>query len=158
MKPLLKIVILTISFCLLLLMISSCGKKQTLIYNNPALQHGTGFYERAWVDPQIKYTDSLITIIKASRVDSFYVDKPAPKFKDGLISLAFEVKEPNCFTSVLPLDNFGNLLSVLVADELSVGYYKVTLQSSQISYVQPSAERFFLKVDFCGFSVIEEIR
>ena len=144
--------------CFLVLLTVSCTKKQTLNYNLPVMPSELGYYEKAWVDPQIKYTDSLITIIKSARVDSFYVDKIAPKFKDNLTSLAFEVKEPRCFTSVLLLDNFGNLISVLVADELSIGHYKVTLQSSQISYVQLPAERFFLKIDFCGFSVIEEIR
>ncbi len=148
------------SFILLLLLVFlfvSCGKRE--YYNNPVfIEEATSYYEKAWVDPKITYTDSLITIIKASRVDSFYVDKPAPKFKDNITSLAFEVKEPNCFTSVLLLNNFGDLLSVLVADELSEGHYKVSLNSRQISYMQLSAERFFLKIDFCGFSVIKEIR
>ena len=142
----------------LLLIIASCGTKQSLIYNQPAQKMEPGYYERAWVEPQVMYTDSLITIIKANRVDSFYVDKPAPRFIDNLTSLAFEVKEPNCFTSVLLLNNFGDILSVLVADELSEGHYKVTLNAAQISYMQLPAERFFLKIDFCGFSVVEEIR
>ena len=148
-----------LSFSLLLLLLTiSCGKRQTLIYNNPSLQQEIGYYEKAWVDPKIRYTDSLITIIKSNRVDSFYVEKEAPKFKNNITSLAFEVKKPHCFTSVLLLNNFGDLLSVLVADELSEGHYKVSLNSTQISYMQPPAERFFLKIDFCGFSVVKEIR
>ena len=150
-----------LSYFLLLLFIFSlcisCGKRQ--VYNNPVyIEEASSYYEKAWVDPKITYTDSLLTIIKANRVDSFFVDKPAPKFKNNITSLAFEVKEQNCFTSVLLLNNFGDLLSVLVADELSIGHYKVSLNSTQISYMQLSAERFFLKIDYCGFSVIKEIR
>ncbi len=151
-----RLFLLGVSFLLLLTV--SCVKKQTLIYNQPTVHKETGYYEKAWVDPQITYTDTLITIIKASRVDSFYVDNQAPRFKDNLTSLAFEVKEPRCFTSVLLLNNAGKVFSVLAADELSIGQYKVTLNSSQISYVQLPAERFFLKIDFCGFSVVEEIK
>ena len=147
-----------ICFSFFLLFVVSCTKRQTVLYNQPSVYQEAGHFEKAWVDPQIRYTDTLITIIKASRVDSFYVDKQAPRFKDNLTSLAFEVKEPHCFTSVLLLNNEGKVLSVLAADELSIGHYKVTLNSSQISYVQQPAERFFLKIDFCGFSVIEQIK
>ncbi len=152
-----QIILFLLSILLIACMIS-CGKRQTLVFDQPSISQEIGYYEKAWVDPQIRYTDSLITIIKASRVDSFYVEKIAPKFKDNLTSLAFEIKESRCFTSVLLLNNFGDLLSVLVADELSHCHYKVTINRTQISYMQPPAERFFLKVDFCGFSVVEEIR
>ena len=143
---------------MILLSLVSCTKRETVIYNQPIMQAEIGYYEKAWVDPVVTYTDTIITIIKASRVDSFYVDKPVPDLHGNITTLAFEVKQPNCFTSVLLLDNDGNVLSVLVADELSIGQYKVSLQSSQISYVQEFDKRFFLKIDFCGFSVVEEIR
>ena len=158
MKNLRHTFIFLSSLLVVIFLIASCGMKQTVRYDQPILRQEIGYYEKAWVDPVVTYTDSILTIIRANRVDSFYVDKPVPSFQDHITTLAFEVTHPNCFTSVLLLDNDGYVLSVLVADELSQGHYKVSLQSSQISYVQEPAKRFFLKIDFCGFSVIEEIR
>ena len=145
-----------ISALLLLSLVNSCGKK-TIIYDQPELIAETGFYQKAWVDPQIVYSDTLITIIRANRVDSFYVDTPEKDFNENIVTVAFEIYTPTCFTSVLLLDASGNLISVLAADELPVGHYKVSLTKSKITYMQPGAKRFFLKTDFCGFSVVEDI-
>lgn len=152
-----NLIIIIITTSILITAFISCGKKQTLIYNQPELTPEIGYYERAWVDPQLIYSDSLLTIIRSDRVDSFFVEKPQKNFNEKIITIAFEVKEQYCFTSILLLDVKGNLISVLVSDDLSIGQYKVSFNPSRINYVQPDASRFFLKTDFCGFSIVEEV-
>ena len=140
----------------IVLTLTGCfGKK--VIVDHPELPQETGFYERVWVDPRIVYTDSILTVIQSQRVDSFLVDKPLKNFRDKIITVAFEVKEPSCFTSILLTDDRGKVLAVLAADELDRGQYKINLNRAGITIVQPDANRFFLKTDFCGFSITEEV-
>lgn len=152
-----NLILLTIVISLLIAVFTGCGKRQTLIYNQPELTPEVGYYERAWVDPQLIYTDSILTIIRSDRVDSFYVEKPQKNFNEKIITVAFEIKDETCFTSILLLDISGALISVLASDDLSFGQYKVSFNPSRINYVQPGANRFYLKTDFCGFSIIEEV-
>lgn len=143
---------------LALIYLTSCVKRPSLVYDQPELMSDTtGHYERAWIDPQIIYSDSIITVIRSEKIDSFYVKKPDNSFNEKIISLVFDIKEEDCFTSIFLLDNSGNVISVPVTDDLSYGQYKVSINPSRINYVQSNDNRFFLKSDFCGFSVIKEV-
>ena len=86
-----------LSFMVVLMSMSGCGKRQTVVYNLPEVHEG-GYYEKAWVEPEIIYSDTLYTIIRADWVDSFYVDRSENPLKALVPSLEFYVGQTECFT------------------------------------------------------------
>ena len=156
MKHPLKYICIWLTLIGLLLMASGCGKRQSIIYDQPELAQ-SGYYEKAWVDPVIIFSDSLYTLIRSDRVDSFYVDQPNDPFEQMSPSIMFHISQENCFTTVSLLGNQSQVVRPLLARDLPRGYYKVTCNISRISEGLSPTGIYFLKAVFCGFPVVERV-
>lgn len=148
--------LLTVSVAASLLIAGGCGKRQTVLYDMPRPPQA-GYYEVAWVDPQIIASDSLYTLIRADRIDSFHVDKPSHLFERPAPSLTFTITQERCFTTVNLLNGRSEIVRALVARYLPKGYYKLAFNSGQLSIEDRQGESYYLKAAYCGFSVIEQI-
>ncbi|MEA1979785.1 MAG: hypothetical protein U9N54_02270 [candidate division Zixibacteria bacterium] len=137
------------------IILSGCGKKQTIKYNQPELP-GTVYYEKAWVEPKIILTDSIFTLIKAARLDSFLVEKPMRYQSSIDNSLQFNIVEDSCFTIVNMQNPDGIVIKSFIARFLKSGFYKVTLDLSRLSD-QYKFPYYFLKVEYCSFENYRKI-
>ena len=118
-----RLVVLLAVVTLLLLAVGCGGPKTT--YDQPVVP--AGYYETAWVEPQIVLSDSIFTLIRAARVDSIYVqgeDGSAPWSP----SLEFVVPTDTCFVSMVLQFLEGNRPPIpLIVRYLPKGNYKLTV-------------------------------
>ena len=133
---------------LVLAIIFGCAKRQTLDYR----------YEVGWVEPQIVVSDSLFTLIRAERIDSFLVKQPSNVPNTVAPSVTFHIKDDECFTTVNLLTATGEVVRPLLVRNLNPGYYKLTVDFSQVSWELYPFNDFYLKADYCGTSVSQLIR
>lgn len=153
---------MTISrFCLILIAVTlsimaGCVNKPAVVYDQPEVAP-SGYYEKAWIDPQIILSDSLYTLIRADRIDSFYVAEPPDPEEEMAYAISFQVRQENCFTSVNLLDDRSRIIQPLVAQNLPRGFYKVTCNVSRISSELSANGVYFLKAEYCGFPVVERV-
>lgn len=145
-----------VTLILLTLIWVGCIKKPAVVYDQPEAG-SAGFYEKAWIDPQIILSDSLYTLIRADRVDSFYVPESPDPSQEVSQSIEFQVRQENCFTTVSLLDEHSQLVRLLVARNLNRGFYKVTCNVSRLSPELSSVGVYYLKAEYCGFPVIERL-
>ncbi|MEW6411641.1 MAG: hypothetical protein AB1483_04105 [Candidatus Zixiibacteriota bacterium] len=147
-----------IGFILLSIVIigHGCGKRQTVIYDQPEVST-QGYYEKAWIDPQILSSDSLYTLISARRIDSFYVDEPLNPLEPMAPAIEFHIDQGGCFVSINLLDERSAVIRPLVVRRLGYGYYKITVNVAKISPGLSSAGICFLKAEYCGFTVVERL-
>ena len=139
----------------LLVCLIGCGKRQTVVYDQPELPRG-GHWETAWVDPQLLLTDTLFTLIRTERIDSFYVDEPLP-LELQPTAIHFQVDATECFVAVSIVDDRGSILKPLIAQTLATGYYKFTLFPHQLDPRLRAATGLFIKAFYCGDTRLEPI-
>jgi len=145
-------------FCLLTaLTIVGCGGRR-IADRFGTEKHRRSNYEIAWVDPQIVISDSLFTLIRAERIDSFYVGRSARKATSITPSIMFQITEAKCITSVNLLSSTGEVIRPLLVRNLSSGYYKLTVELSRFSRETYLDSPLYLKADYCGFSITKPIR
>ena len=144
-----------LSFMVVLMSMSGCGKRQTVVYNLPEVHEG-GYYEKAWVEPEIIYSDTLYTIIRADWVDSFYVDRSENPLKALVPSLEFYVDQTECFTWINLLDDQRRIIKPLLAKNLGRGFYKITCSPERVNIYDSPSGVFFIKADFCGYVVSQQ--
>ncbi len=107
-----------------LLLVAGCGGPK-MTYDQPAVP--TGYYETAWVEPQIVMSDSIFTLIRAPRIDSIYVeaDEVAAPWSP---SLEFVVPTDTCFVSMVLQFLEGDRPPIpLIVRYLPKGNYKLTV-------------------------------
>ena len=131
----------------LITVVSGCGRKVRVADESETPQV---FYERAWIDPQIVISDSLFTLIRSERVDSFIVARPEPE-AEGTASISFEVMEGSCPVVINILDEkSARVFKPLLVKELPSGFYKMSLNTASVSYRTLPPGFYVLKVDNCG--------
>ncbi|MEW6051368.1 MAG: hypothetical protein AB1644_09955 [Candidatus Zixiibacteriota bacterium] len=132
---------------LLLVFLGGCGRGR----GGPGEERaeGQGTWETTWVDPQIVATDSLYTLIRSQRVDSFLLTRPIREARQSP-SIVFQVVRSGCPTAVNLFDGRQRLLRPLLVKDLSPGYYKLTLDFSRVDLIQFPRGRYFLKAESCG--------
>jgi len=133
-----------------------CANRKTLVYNQPTVPQN-GYYEMAWVDPQIISEDSLYTLISASHIDSFYVANPQQPLKKIPPSLTFTIKEDSCFVAISLLGDNSKVIEPLIVKVLPKGYYKVSINRARINLKSTSYTDYYLKAFYCGHTVIEHV-
>lgn len=143
-------------FIFILLLASGCGKRQMIVYNQPEAISG-GYYETAWINPQILISDTLYTLIKAERIDSFYVEQPTELLKEPRASLTIVITEESCFATINLLNDQGVIIKPLLARKLRSGYYKITCNIDRVNVGLSRTGFYFIKADYCGFSVVERV-
>lgn len=150
------IVSVSIDVTLLLILLTGCTKHQTVIYNQPEIKRD-GYYEIAWIDPQIVFSDTLYTLIRSERIDSFFVKQPEDLLDETIPSLRITITPESCFTSINLLNETGIIIKPLFARRLQRGYYKFTSNVERINAYISSTGIYYIKADYCNFSVIERI-
>jgi hypothetical protein len=116
------------------------------------------YYETAWVDPQIVISDSLFTLIRAMRVDSFPVDTPVVE-SVTIPSVSFEVTRGDCPVVVNILDEkSAGVVWPLLVRNLEPGFYKLTLDFSRIDYRTLPPGYYVLKVVNCDIPQMKLFR
>lgn len=150
---------LGISFILLMMTFvggGGCGNKPAIVYDQPQLGQ-QGYWEKAWVDPVIISSDSLYTLFRSDRVDSFYVDEPVDPLDELAPSVVFQIRDENCFTTANILDGQSRVVHPLLARDLSRGFYKITCNTSRLNPDLSPSGIFFVRVVYCGFQVVERL-
>ena len=120
------------------LFIPGCVKRPA-VYNQPEIAEG--IWEKAWVDPEIIMSDSLFTLIRSDRVDSFYVDNPLSA--TGIKSLEFTISDSVCFVYVKLENDAQGTITPLLAHKFPAGFYKLTPTIK-------AGEILKLRADICG--------
>lgn len=150
-----KVVVAGLVTAAILLFLFGCGKRQTVVYDQPELPRG-GHWETAWIDPQLILTDTLFTLIRTERIDSFYVDEPLPLDLQPT-AIHFQVDASECFVAVSITDSHGSILQPVIAQTLAQGYYKFTLFPHQLDPRFRTAVGLSLKAFYCGRTRLEPI-
>ncbi len=115
---------------------------------------GKGAYELAWIEPQIVLSDSLFTLIIAQRIDSIPQEQPVPEVAPAVV---FWVSRLHCFTAVNLLNENGTLMTPLLAQYLSAGYYKLTLNEAWLAEKGGLGRHYFLKVHTCDTAFTQPV-
>ena len=130
---------------LLITIINGCGQKPSL---TPETQPGV-YYQTAWIDPQVVISDSLFTLFRASRIDSFQVEQPEiESIYEPSISFQINLYDCPVVVNILDEKSAGVVLPLLVKN-LSPGYYKLSLDFSRMAYRALPPGYYILKVETC---------
>jgi hypothetical protein len=105
-------------------------------------------YETVWVDPQIVFSDTLLTLIRADRIDSILVT-PSELPSRRSASVEIRVVQPACNVSVSLLDLNLEVIHPLMVRNLPQGFYRLTLDFERFSSPVLWPGSYFLRADYC---------
>lgn len=131
--------------------ISGCGGGRGLIVDEKPTLVQEGIYETLWVEPQIVTADSLITLIRADRIDSALV-KPSERGIERSSAVEIRVPQASCNVAVDLLDANLRIIRPLLLKDLGVGFYRLTLNADRFREPSLPPGRYFLRAEFCGRS------
>lgn len=144
----------TLLILFLAIAVIGCGKKT--LYNMPAVEQ-TGYYETAWIDPAVVLEDEWYTLLRSDRVDSFYVEiKPGENLQMAP-AIEFQVSQFECLTYVNLMNGHQQIIRPLLVKKLKFGYYKLTFNIGRLKREEMPAGDYFLKAEYCGFTVIADL-
>lgn len=142
-----------ISVAILIAMVG-CGKKT--LYNMPAVEQ-TGYYEKAWIDPAVVLEDEWYTLLRSDRVDSFYVEIKPGQNQQLAPAIEFKISQFECLTYVNLMNGRQEIIRPLLVKNLKFGYYKLTFNIGRLKREEMPAGDYFLKAEYCGFTVIADL-
>ena len=141
------------AFFIFLSILGGCGKGPTV-----PPEEQKYYFETAWIDPQIIISDSLFTLIRALRIDSFRVDTPVIE-SITIPSVTFEVTRADCPVVVNILDEkSAGVVWPLLVRNLAPGFYKLTLDFSRIDFHTLPPGYYVLKVVNCDIPQMKLFR
>ncbi len=118
----------------------------------------TKTWEKAWVDPQIVIADSLFTLIRSERIDSFVVDRTgywAPELKS---SVEFSIDRDSCFVNAIMKSSMHDLVVLpLLARTLGRGYYKLTPGPGILNRAEGAVGSYEIEVTACGKAAVASV-
>lgn len=106
-------------------------------------------YETLWIEPQIVYSDSIITLIRSDRIDSAIVD-PVEKASRPASSIEIRIVEPSCQVTVGLYNSDFQMVYPLLVRDLRTGFYRLNVNMDIFRQPPPVYETYLLKADFCG--------
>jgi hypothetical protein len=149
---------------LVVLVVAGCSPKvQIAPHQRPEqkIDVKEGVWQQAWVDPSVVYSDSIFTLIRANRIDSFLVAPGKLQLEipditvqssrpvSGTGAIKFQIQGPSCGVSVA-LAGGSVDLAPIKSQNLPTGYYKLTCDLSGGSARQLPAGNYRVRVTFCG--------
>ena len=134
----------------LLLIVYGCGKKGLIVEEKPT-EIQPGIYETLWVEPKIIVADTMITLIRSDRIDSAVV-KPSERGIERPSAVELRISKPVCKVSVDLLDANLRLIRPLLLQDLTVGFYRLTLNADRFREPSLPPGRYFLRAEYCGRS------
>lgn len=121
----------------------SCGQPRVGEEISPAN------YQIAWVDPEIILTDSLFTLIRSERIDSFLVTEPLDE-EDRVSSIRFEIIQPDCPVIInIESSQFARVVQPVLMKNLNPGYYKFTLHQDRYDPESLPPGTYILQLTHC---------
>ncbi|MBD3331367.1 hypothetical protein GF356_00835 [candidate division GN15 bacterium] len=132
---------------LLMAIFAGCGRDKVQVL--PEAEEPQVRYELAWIDPQIVMGDTLFTLIRAARVDSFVVEGPDTG-SAGAAQLVFQVEQPSCFVAVNLVDASGDVYLPVLARNLPSGFYKLSLDGTMLTPVPGIGAPVLMRALVCG--------
>ncbi len=131
----------------LLLGLAGCGGYRRAA--DEAVQIPAVPYERVWVDPRITFSDSLITLMYAFRVDSIPAETAVrPTYEPPQVE--FEVQEFTCPVVVNLLDAEENVIYPLLRRDLNAGHYRLSFEPSRFKAALLLPGIYYLRAQGCG--------
>ena len=130
------------------LLMVSCGHKAQVTPE----QHSpfpSGLYETVWVNPQMVFSDSLVTLIRAERIDSLPAEPSGFDYQAPSI-LAFTFQDPLCTVTINLVDENLNVVYPLLLRKLPAGFYKLTFNPLAIKKPGLPPGVYFLQAEYCG--------
>ncbi|RKX26353.1 MAG: hypothetical protein DRP45_03745 [Candidatus Zixiibacteriota bacterium] len=138
-------------FLCLAVVVTGCGRK-----GGPGAEQGTGLtsdkYQTIWVEPEVTVSDSLVTLIRAERIDSIEV-RNIPAEVTPSASIEFVIEEPICNVSISLLDGNQMFLYPVMVRNLGFGYYRLTLNTSRLNSPRLPSGRYCLRADILKSSI-----
>jgi len=108
-------------------------------------------YNTVWVDPQIAFSDSLVTLIRADRIDSLKIE-PGEQPLSQPASVEIPVLESRCNVSVGLLDENLRMVYPLMVQNLATGYYRLTFNYDRLNAPVLLPGYYFIRAEFCDSS------
>ena len=138
------------------ILISGCSKRQAVVFDLPVVPTD-GYYDIAWIEPEIVLSDSLFTVIRAERIDSIFVEgaPPGNELKDK--SITFKINRQFCNSQFSLVNSAGQELLELWNRDLTFGYYKVNINPSGIDKKLFNNIEILFKVEFCQSQLIQRL-
>ena len=150
----------------LLTVLLGCGEGvHVLPHQQPEQPIATkdAIWQQAWVDPEVIYSDSLFTLIRADRIDSFLVapgtispeipdiSVQSPRPARGAGAIKFQIWAGSC-TPTVTLTGGSIAISSDLPRNLPVGFYKLTCDLSGVSPGHFPLGSYRVKITYCGAS------
>jgi len=128
--------------------LASCGRKAQVTPEQRS-PFPTGMFETVWVNPQLVFSDSLVTLIRAERIDSLPAEPSSLGVKKQPV-LGFVVHEPTATVTVNLVDEKLRLVYPLLLQKLPAGFYKLTLNPLAIRKPSLPPGVYFLRAEYGG--------
>lgn len=126
----------------------SCGHKGPVTPERRS-PFPSGLYETVWVNPQMVFSDSLVTLLRAERIDSLPSEPSSFDYQAPPV-LGFAIRDPLCTVTVNLTDENLNVVYPLLLRKLPAGYYKLTFSPLAIKKPGLPPGVYFLQADYCG--------
>ena len=137
-------------FLLALLLVSGCGQKPEPGEESRLVSK---LYHTVWVDPQIQFADSLVTLIRADRIDSLRI-QPGEEIPVQPASVEIAVFQPRCNVSVDLLNENLRMIRPLMLQNLGPGFYRLTFNYDRLNAPALLPGSYFLRAEFCDSTKI----
>ncbi len=148
----------------LLILLNACGHQLEVAPHQlpeEPIKLKDAVWQQAWVDPTVLYSDSLFTLIRADRIDSFLVPpaklqpelpdltSPAGQNLPDVGAVKFRVPEGGCRVSITLVGD-KIVLQPVSGKTVTGGYYKLTCDLSKISPAEMPTGQYKIAIDYCG--------
>lgn len=130
---------------LLLALLAGCSHRRDI---GGELSGSVQPLERVWVNPEIVFSDTLVTLIRAERMDSIIPD-PGQKSAYEPPSVEVQIVRPNCELTVNLHDANGNVLYPLMFRKLNPGFYRLSFEPRRFHLTPLLPGIYFLKATSC---------
>jgi len=127
------------------LLLSGCGRKAEVAEESRLVSK---LYHTVWVDPRIEFVDSLVTLIRADRIDSLKIE-PGEEIPVQPASLEIPIFQPRCNVAVNLLDENLRLIHPLMVRHLAAGYYRLTFNFDRLNDPELPPGAYFLRAQYC---------
>jgi hypothetical protein len=133
-----------------------CTKRQTVIFDLPTVPTD-GYYEVAWIEPEIIVSDSLFTLIRAERIDSIFIEGTPSNSELSDKSITFRIDRQFCNSQFSLINSTGQKLKELWNRDLTFGYYKLNIKPSRIDKKLFNNMETLFQVKLCQSQLIQRL-
>ena len=145
MKKIYQVRLVLAAMAAVIVVVSGCGRKAQVGEESGLVSR---LYHTVWVDPQIAFADSLVTLIRADRIDSLKIE-PGENIPELPASLEIPILQPRCNVAVSLLDEQLRMIRPLLVRHLTTGFYRLTLNYDRLNDPPLPPGNYFLRAEYC---------